>query len=301
LPKQRSTLRNLKEAAVIPRSYLYVPGNAPAKLEKALDRAADALIVDLEDAVPAAEKEATRQAVADWLSRLPRASDADVQVWVRINPGAAGHEDVRAVLGPSLTGVMVAKTESAAELERLDAVLTEVESERGLVPGGIGVVPLLESAAAVLDARHIAGAPRVVRLQVGEADLAADTGITPSDDDREWATTRAMIVLVSAAAGLLPPVAPVSTDFRDAERLAESTRALARQGYVGRACIHPGQIPVVNAVFTPTPDVVAAATELVDRFDAAVAGGQGVIVGADGRMVDEAVVRQARRVLGLAR
>jgi citrate lyase subunit beta/citryl-CoA lyase len=294
-------LRNAKEAVVIPRSYLYVPGNAPAKLEKALHRGADAVIVDLEDAVPAAAKQATRLAVADWLSGLSGATDVGVQVWVRINPGAAGHEDARAVLGSALTGVMVAKTESPAELDQLDAVLAETERDRGLVPGSIQVVPLIESAAAMLSARDIAGAPRVARLQVGEADLAADTGITPSEDEREWATTRAMVVLVSAAAGLLPPVAPVSTNFQDLDRLAGSTRALARQGYVGRACIHPDQIPVVNAVFTPTAEEVAAAAEVVARFDEAIAEGSGVIVGPDGRMVDEAVVRQARRVLGLAR
>ncbi|HEY8533120.1 MAG TPA: CoA ester lyase [Micromonospora sp.] len=286
---------------MLPRSYLYVPGDAPEKLHKALGRGADALIVDLEDAVAPARKAEARTVVAEWLRTLPAAGDQPVQLWVRINPGELGHEDVRAVVGPALTGVMLAKTESVADLRALDDVLTEVEEKAGLARGSVQVVPLLESAAAVLRAQDIATGPRVVRLQVGEADLGADTGITPGEDEREWAMIRAHVVLVSAAARINPPVAPVSTNFRDLEKLRRSTEALARQGFVGRACIHPAQIAVVNEVFTPDEATVAAARDVVTAFDAAMAEGRGVAVGPDGRMIDEAVVRNARRVLSLAR
>ncbi|MGA3524674.1 HpcH/HpaI aldolase/citrate lyase family protein [Melissospora conviva] len=286
---------------MLPRSYLYVPGDAQEKLDKALGRGADALIVDLEDAVPPAGKDAARAAVAAWLAQQPAAGEQPVELWVRVNPGALGHTDVRAVVGPALTGVMVAKTESQAELTALDAVLTEAEAAAGIAAGSTGVVPLLESAAAVLRAEEIAAGPRVVRLQVGEADLAADTGITPGEDERELASIRTRTVLVSAAARINPPVAPVSTNFRDLAKLRASTEALARQGYIGRACIHPAQIAVANEVFTPDAAAVTAARELVAIFDAAMAAGRGVAVGADGRMIDEAVVRKARRVLALAR
>ena len=286
---------------MLPRSYLYVPGDAQEKLDKALGRGADALIVDLEDAVPPAGKDAARAAVAAWLAQQPAAGEQPVELWVRVNPAELGHTDVRAVVGPALTGVMVAKTESAAELTALDAVLAEAEAAAGLAAGTIGVVPLLESAAAVLRAEEIAAGPRVVRLQVGEADLAADTGITPGEDERELASIRTRTVLVSAAARINPPVAPVSTNFRDLAKLRASTEALARQGYIGRACIHPAQIAVANEVFTPDAAAVTAARELVAIFDAAMAAGRGVAVGADGRMIDEAVVRKARRVLALAR
>lgn len=285
---------------MLPRSYLYVPGDAPDKLQKALRRGADALIVDLEDAVAPARKEAARAAVAEWLAAQPAAGDQPVELWVRVNPGELGHEDVRTVVGPALTGVMLAKTESAADLVALDRVLSVVEREGGLPSGGIRVVPLLESAHAVLRAEEISGGPRVARLQVGEADLAADTGISPGDDEREWATIRAQVVLVSAARQIMPPVAPVSTNFQDLARLRRSTEALARQGFVGRACIHPAQVTLVNEVFTPDPAQVRAARELIATFDAAMAKGHGVAVGPDGRMIDEAVVRQARRVLALA-
>jgi citrate lyase subunit beta/citryl-CoA lyase len=285
----------------VARSHLYVPGDKPEVLAKALGRGADALIVDLEDAVAPASKDAARTVVAQWLSGLPAAADNPVQVWIRINSGEMGHTDVRAVLSPAVTGVVAAKTESAEELVALHAVLTAMEDKLELPAGSIGVVPLLESANAVLNALSIAKAPRVQRLQVGEADLRADIGVELGADGRELLYVRSQVVLISAAAGIDPPVGPVDTNFRDTEALAESTRAVKRMGYVGRACIHPAQAAIVNEVFTPTADEVAAAKDLIARFDAAMAAGDGVCLDAQGRMVDEAVVRQARRTLSLAR
>ncbi|WP_262849046.1 HpcH/HpaI aldolase/citrate lyase family protein [Mumia quercus] len=285
---------------MIARSYLYVPGNAPDKLAKVLGRGADAVIVDLEDAVPWASKDEARATVAAWLQALGGQTEG-VEIWVRVNPGPLGVEDVAAVVAPALRGVMVAKTESRADLDAIDDALGKAEAREGLDAGSVGVVPLLESASAVLEARAIAAAPRVVRLQVGEADLAADLGLGEDVDDADWAPIRSQVVLVSAAAGISAPVAPVSTDFRDLERFAASTRALARRGYVGRACIHPAQVGVVNDVFTPSEDSLARARALVEVFDQAVAEGRGVVVGPDGRMVDEAVVRRARSVIALAR
>ncbi len=285
----------------VARSHLYVPGDKPEVLAKALGRGADALIVDLEDAVAPASKDAARTVVAQWLSGLPVAADNPVQVWIRINSGDMGHTDVRAVLSPAVTGVVAAKTESAEELVALHAVLTAMEDKLELPAGSIGVVPLLESANAVLNALSIAKAPRVQRLQVGEADLRADIGVELGADGRELLYVRSQVVLISAAAGIDPPVGPVDTNFRDTEALAESTRAVKRMGYVGRACIHPAQAAIVNEVFTPTADEVAAAKDLIARFDAAMAAGDGVCLDAQGRMVDEAVVRQARRTLSLAR
>ncbi len=285
----------------VARSHLYVPGDKPEVLAKALGRGADALIVDLEDAVAPGSKDAARTVVANWLAGLPAAADNPVQVWIRINSGEMGHTDVRAVLSPAVTGVVAAKTESAEELVALHAVLTAMEDKLELPAGSIGVVPLLESANAVLNALSIAKAPRVQRLQVGEADLRADIGVELGADGRELLYVRSQVVLISAAAGIDPPVGPVDTNFRDTEALAESTRAVKRMGYVGRACIHPTQAAIVNEVFTPTADEVAAAKDLIARFDAAMAAGEGVCLDAQGRMVDEAVVRQARRTLSLAR
>ncbi|MFI6817535.1 HpcH/HpaI aldolase/citrate lyase family protein [Nonomuraea sp. NPDC050328] len=266
------------------RSALYVPGDQPAKLAKALERGADALIVDLEDAVAPAAKARARAEVADWLRALP--ADPGCEIWVRINPGEPGHADLRAVALPTVTGVCVAKTESAAELVALAALLDDAP--------WIGLCPLLESGAAVLAAAEIARAPRVRRLQLGEADLRADLGIEPGPDERELLWARSQVVAAGAAARIGPPLGPVSPDFRDLDRLRASTEALRRLGFRGRACIHPAQVAVVNEVFTPAAEEVDRARALIARFEAAEAG---VVLDEAGRMVDEAVVRQARRLL----
>jgi citrate lyase subunit beta/citryl-CoA lyase len=277
------------------RSYLYVPGDAPRKLARALTSGADALIVDLEDAVAPSGKEAARTAVHDWLEAGP-----DATVWVRINPGEAGHHDARAVVSPALAGVCVAKTASANEIATLGTVLAEAEEALGLPVGRVAVVPLLETAGAVLAAAEIARAPRVTRLQLGEADLRAELGVEPGPDERELLWARSMVVLASAAAGIEPPVASASTDFHDLDALRVSTEALRRMGFRGRTCIHPAQVPVVNEVFTPGEAELTRARDLVERFEASLATGSGVCVDADGRMVDEAVVKAARRTLSNA-
>ncbi|MCF2531516.1 HpcH/HpaI aldolase/citrate lyase family protein [Yinghuangia soli] len=278
-----------------PRSWLYVPGNRPEMLDKALGRGADAVIVDLEDAVPFAAKESARAYVATWLAAR-RPSDA-VQIWVRINPGAAGHLDAAAVAAPALRGLCQAKCTGPDDVLALGAVLDRAEEQAGLPQGRIAVSPLLEDAGAVLAAPDVARAPRVVQLQLGEADLCAELGIEPGPDGTELLGIRTQVLLASAAAGIRPPVGPVATDYRDEEALRRSTEALRRLGYRSRACIHPAQLPTVHAVFTPSEARLDAARRLVERFDAAVAAGEAVLVGDDGRMVDEAVVRQARRVV----
>jgi len=286
----------------VPRSHLYVPGDQPRMLAGALERGADAIIVDLEDAVAPAAKSTARAAVADWLRSLPAHPGAEI--WVRVNPGAAGHEDAAAVVGAGrsdLAGLVRAKTESLADLVALDGALRTAELAAGLPVGRVAVSPLLESAAAVMAAQSIAAGPRVRRLQVGEVDLRADLGLPAGDGDLELLYVRSQVVLVSAGCGLAPPVAPVSTDFRDLARLRASTEALARLGYVGRCCIHPAQIAVVNEVFTPAPAEVARAAALVERFERAVSEGSGVVLDDAGRVVDEAVIRQARRLLSRAR
>ncbi|WP_372727758.1 CoA ester lyase [Nocardioides sp.] len=271
------------------RSALYIPGDQLDKLAKALERGADEIIVDLEDAVSPAGKDLARQAVRAWLHALP---DLDVGVWVRVNTGDLRDLDVRAIAdAPALTGVVVAKTETAEELVELDRLLTSLGST-------IRVVPLLESAASILRASEIAAAPRVQRLQVGEADLRADLGVTLGPDERELLHVRSAIVLAAAAAGIAPPIAPVSTNFRDLEAFRASTEAMARMGFVGRACIHPAQVAIANEVFTPSQDEIASALDVLERLEAA---GSGIAVDAQGRMLDEAVARQARRVLALIR
>ncbi|CAN5150950.1 CoA ester lyase [soil metagenome] len=272
-------------------TYLYVPGNAVGRFVKADASGADAVIFDLEDAVHRDDKEAARTHVAQHLA-LPR--PAGVETWVRLNGDERVVADVAAVVGPALTGVILAKTAGVEELAALDEVLAAAELERGLVRGRIAVAPLIESGLGLANVVEIARSPRVSTLHLGEVDLAADLGLEPGPDAIELLFARSQVVVACSAAGIGSPVAPVSPDFRDLTAYAVTTRALRRLGFVGRACIHPAQLQVVRDVFTPTATEASEAADVLRRLDEAAGG---VAVDAQGRMIDEAVARHARRLL----
>ena len=265
------------------RSYLFVPGTRDDLMGKADHGPADAVVVDLEDAVPAARKQEARETLARWLATEPA-----TPVWVRLNPGVELDADVTALrpLADRLAGVLLAKAEEP------EAVVHGASLRR---PVGL----FLETAAAVLAASTLARLPGVTALHLGEYDLAADVGLDPGLDEAELAWARSQVVFAAAAAGLAPPPAPVSTVVTDAARFRTSTERAARQGFVGRVCIHPAQVTVVHEVFTPDPERVARAQGLVARYEQALADGTGALLDDEGRMVDEAVVRSARRVLAL--
>jgi citrate lyase subunit beta / citryl-CoA lyase len=282
------------------RSYLFVPGDQARKLQHALASGADAIIADLEDAVAPSAKADARRTVADWLATQPNGGQPEL--WVRVNSSARLlADDVRAVVGSAVTGICLPKTHTPEQVRSLGELLGAAERQANLTEGFIRIVPLLESAAGILSARAIAEQPRVRQLGLGELDLLAEVGIEPSDDERELLPVRVQVVLASAAAGLAPPIGPISTDFRDLDALQSSTEALRRLGFGSRWAIHPAQVPVINQIFTPTPEQLEAARRLVERFDGALDQGVGVGVDEDGRMVDEAVVRAARRILARAR
>jgi citrate lyase subunit beta / citryl-CoA lyase len=258
-----------------PRSYLYVPADRPRLLAGAARRGADALIVDLEDAVAVPNKGAARTAAASYLDTAT--------AWVRINADTPGTDLAAIADRPGLAGVVVPKAEPSL-LSEVDGVLG---SRR------VPVLALLETARGLRDLHAVAESPRVVRLGLGEADLAGELGLRPGPDREELWPIRSSVVVASVAAGLLPPVGPVHTAVRDLSDLARTTELLLRQGFRARTAITPTQLATINAVFTPSPDEVEQAHATV----ALLSSGNGVAVDADGRMVDEAVVRSAREVL----
>ncbi|OLF14105.1 CoA ester lyase [Actinophytocola xinjiangensis] len=264
-----------------PRSYLYVPGDQPDKLAGAGRRGADALIVDLEDSVAPGRRPAARSTVAEHLT--------GAVAWVRINADTAA-EDLAAIAGrPGLAGVVVPKAEPEL-LAEVDALLSGHPD--------LPVLALLETARALRRLDEVAGAPRVVRLGIGEADLAGELNLRPGPDREELWPIRSAVVVASAAAGLLPPVGPVDTSVRDLSALRRTTELLLRQGFRARTAISPTQLATINEVFTPTEQEVAAARDAVARLAAAPSG---VALDARGRMLDPAVVRAANEVLGRAR
>lgn len=266
------------------RSYLYVPGHRGDRIPRALASDADAVIIDLEDAVPAADKATARETVRSVL-----AAGVTGEVWVRVDSPS----DISAVVAPSLTGIWVPKAEPPL-LSRIDAALTTAERAAGLAQGSVAVVALIETATGVLHAEEVCRSPRVVRLGVGEADLAGELRLQPDEERTELFGIRLQLVLASAAAGLAAPVGPVETNVREEELLARTTRTLLRQGFRARTALHPRQLPTINAVFTPTAEEVAAATELLTAYETAGTGG---VVDGNGRFVDPAVLRTARETI----
>ncbi|MER7994480.1 HpcH/HpaI aldolase/citrate lyase family protein [Micromonospora chalcea] len=277
--------------AAVARSYLYVPGDRADLLDKAAGRGADALVLDLEDAVTPARKEHARETVA---GHLGAAAPAGPELWVRINSDQV-EADVE-VLSPAAAGVWVPKAEPEL-LAEVDAALTRVQRRLGPDAPAFRVVALIETARGVLTAPQVAAAPRVLRLGLGEADLAGELGLQPGPERAEFAPIRSQVVVASAAAGITPPVGPVETTLRDPERLELTTRALLRQGFRARSAIHPGQIATINEVFTPTEAEVASARAVLAALERAERGGSGVATDADGRLLDRAVVRAAAEVV----
>jgi citrate lyase subunit beta / citryl-CoA lyase len=271
------------------RSYLYVPGSDPRRIEKALASEADAVILDLEDAVAPNRKEEARTTVAEVLR-----SEHEKPVFVRINApdSVLAEEDVEAVAGPRLAGLRLPKTESAESVRRVAQWLDKLGCEASLQC-------LIESALGLEFAFDIAGAhEKVVGMSLGEADLAADLGVR---GDAGLLYARSRLVAATRAAGLPGPVQSVYTNVRDAEGLRRSTMEGKNMGFVGRSAIHPAQIEVINEVFTPTEEEVAEAKDLLARLEESTGTGTGAFALEDGRFVDEAVVGSARLTLALAR
>ncbi|WP_105037036.1 HpcH/HpaI aldolase/citrate lyase family protein [Cryobacterium aureum] len=285
------------------RSYLYVPGDAGRRLDMAQGLRADAVIADLEDSVVPAHKASALAQVLAWLKSEPVVRDRrgrPVERWVRVNAGCVGLQELNQLVRGHLRGVVLPKITTSADLAAADDVLTAAERRQGLAPGSIAVMPLIETAEAVVNIMPIAGAPRVIMLQLGEIDLAADLGMELGADEGGLAAIRSNIVVASRANGLAAPVGPVSANYSDLERFRFSTERLRRLGFVGRAAIHPAQLPIIHETFTPSADAVASARALLDTAKVFTDAGRGAWVGTDGKMVDAAILRQARRILELA-
>ncbi len=268
------------------RSYLYVAGSDPRRIEKALASEADAVVIDLEDAVAPGRKDEARRIAAGVLE-----TENPKPVFVRVNaPGSALRErDIEAVAGPNLFGLRLPKTESADDVRSVAARLEELGCEAV-------IQCLIESALGLEMSFEISRAhSRVMGLGPGEADLAADLGVS-GEEGLLYARSR--VVSAARAAGRVP-VQSVYTNVRNPDGLRRSTVEGKRLGFFGRSAIHPAQVPIINETFTPTEEEVSEAEDLLSRLESA--SGASVFVLEDGRFVDEAVVRAARSTIALAR
>lgn len=279
--------RRRDTAAGIPLTWLYAPGDRPDVVAKALRSGADVVLVDLEDAVGADRKDYARAATAELLAE-PAAGPAAVHVRVNALDGPLLAADLAALAGlPGLGGVRLPKVGSPADVARVLRLLREAGDAPALYP-------LLESALGVENAFAIASADPAIRgLALGEADLRADLGLA-DEDALVWPRVRT--VVAARAAGLAPPAQSVYPDVRDLPGLAASCRRGRALGFLGRAAIHPRQLPVIERAYLPSAAEIAAARETVAAADAS----PGALALPDGRFVDPAVVAGAQRVLALA-
>lgn len=283
------------------RTLLFVPANQPRLLDKAPTLPADALLLDLEDAVPLAEKDAARRAVQAYVPTI-----AGKPVWVRVNGVASGQlaADLDALVGVrGLAGLMLPKPEAPADVLELDRLLRARETARGLAPGALPVILQIESAAGVLFAHALATASaRVASLCFGGAedgDLQADLDCAWSIDGPELLYARQHTLLAARAARIAWPLDGVFANVRDADGFARDTQLSRRLGYRGRTVIHPSQIEVANRLYSPSAEEVAYYRRVRAAFEAAVAQGTATTT-VDGKLVDYAMAERARRVLELA-
>ncbi|WP_321874291.1 HpcH/HpaI aldolase/citrate lyase family protein [Burkholderia ubonensis] len=265
--------------AIPAQSYLFVPGNKPERFDKALASGADAVIIDLEDAVEPEAKTSARDAIARWVS-------PGHPVLVRINARHTPWFEADAELGAlkGVAGIVLPKAESA------DDICTAVALARRRVP----VYPLIESANGMWNALDVAKAPYVERLMFGTLDFIADMGM--SDDGASLNHFRSQLALVSRVAGIEAPVDGVTPDIHDGERIERDAFNGRQLGFGAKLCIHPKQIGFVHKCFRPSEDEVRWARRILD----AMRDSNGSVVTVDGKMVDRPVLLRATRIAGLA-
>ena len=268
-----------------PRSYLFAPGDRPERFEKALGSAADAIVVDLEDAVAPSAKSAAREAVATLLSA---GREAD-RIVVRINDEATPWfgADLELLRHGRARAVMLPKAERAQTITRVRSVCPDV-----------AVLPLIESATGVLAAEALAAADGVQRLVFGTIDYALDMDLQgPLATTVGLDAAGARLALASRAAGRLPPVAGVTVAIDDEASLRSDLERAQALGFAAKLCIHPRQIATVHALLAPSADELAWAQRVLQAAEAA----GGAAVQLDGRMVDKPVIERARRTVQRAR
>lgn len=280
------------------RSLLYIPGNSPGMLQNCAIYGSDGVLLDLEDSISMIEKDAARKLVRHALLSLDFGT---VERVVRINGRDTPYfeADLAEIVPARPDAIRLPKVDSADDVIALDRLISQLEVEYGIEPGSIGIQAMLETARAIVNVNAIAAAsPRLVGLTLGGQDLAADLGIKATKSGLELMYAKGAVIIAAKAFGL-QAFDTVYTDINDLEGLKEQAEMSVALGFSGKAAIHPSQIPVINAAFTPTEKEIAKAVRIAKAAREAARQGLGVIV-LDGKMIDTPVVAQAERILELA-
>jgi citrate lyase subunit beta/citryl-CoA lyase len=290
----------MKEIGFI-RTALFVPGNRPDRVDKAVTTAADAVIIDLEDAVPHALKAETRPLVHDKLMQ-----HANHNILVRVN----GLEtefidaDLDEVAVKDLSHIIIPKIDRPAHIREANRRLTKIEEKKGIPPGSISIIALIESALGVENAYRIVSEKtepnRLFTVAFGAADFALDMGIEITKNGEEIAYPRARLALACRAAQVKPPLdTPFMIDLNDLKALEADANRAKQYGFQGKLCIHPKQVEICNRIFSPTKEEIDYALKVVQAFGEAESSGTAAIQ-VDGKFVDYPVVERSKRILEIA-
>ena len=276
------------------RSMLFVPATVERFVEKAHTRGADAIIIDLEDATPAAERPRARSLFPDIAKRVSQ-NGADVAV--RINrPWRDGILDLEAVIGPDVDALVLPKTPNAEYVRFIAEIIDELETERGMTVGTTRLIPMVESPDSFFEARAIAAAsPRVAAMTLGMEDFSLDMRMSSTPESLLHPLSQLAIAARAAGAAPLGVVGSLG-QFADLDAYRESVRHAHAIGFEGAFCIHPAQVKVLNETFAATEAEIASAEGIVAAFDAALAEGR-ASTQFEGKMIDAPVYQRAKRLL----
>jgi citrate lyase subunit beta / citryl-CoA lyase len=289
------------KAIDILRSALFVPGNRPERVDKAVATAADIVIIDLEDAVPIAEKKTVLPVVRKKLNE-----HKDRRLMVRVNSLETGltEADLAGIAGPGLCAVMLPKVQSAEDIVRMAELISRAEDASGIDQGAVGIVALVETALGVENAYAIASVKthpqRLHTIAFGAADFSLDMGIKISKTGEELAFPRARIAVACRAAAIAPPLdTPYMIDLKDQQAFEDDVLRGMCLGFGGKLCIHPNQVDFCNRTFAPSEGDIAFAAKVIHAFESAESAGHAAIQ-VEGKFVDYPVVSQYRRILEFA-
>lgn len=281
------------------RSLLFVPGNRKDMLEKAVTRASsDALVADMEDSVPDAEKSAARETIAEM---LPSLVSNGHKIVVRVNALDTGilEEDMYAAISKYTYAVNVGKVENRWDVAQVDTIMSKIEAAKGIEVGTVRLVLFIESAMAIINAYELCSAsPRIVAVAFGAEDYTVDMGIERTEEGSEVLLPRATVAMAAKAAGVIA-LDPVYANFKDIDGFKKDAELGKSLGYKGKFAIHPSQIEHINDVYSPSQEDIEYARTVVAAFKDAESQGRGAVA-LDGKMIDVPVVKRAESLLALA-
>ena len=280
--------------ALVWRSQLYVPANNQRFIDKAFTRRADAIILDLEDSVPADQRKGARERLGESV-RIVGQAGADVTVRINSSDDEVAL-DLEAAVLPQVRGIFVTKVRDADYMRSISRRVAELETVRGMESGTICLIAMIETAAAYVQAYDIARAdPRIAAMVLGGEDMALDLGMVP--DAETLAFPKQQVAIAARAAGVVPfGIMGTVADYRDTDAVRGIAERSRRFGFEGASCIHPSIVPILNAAFTPSETEVDHARRVVTAYAEAEAAGTGAIT-VDGKMIDVPVALRARNLL----